>query len=225
VDQELERRLRELLDRQEIYDRLMRYLRGIDRNDGELVQDAFWPDALVDHGHSKFRGEGIGAYFADVSKHATVNQTHFVMNIVYELNGDLATTEAQALYIAETERNSVPYLFCRCIRYIDRWEKREGVWRVFHRTVVETWNKIDAIVERYPYDPGIIHARGDRRDPSYELFELTRRHERPPLELPDNAPQTEHAAHRADIAGFRAPAAAGVHTGVAGGSRENGDPR
>jgi SnoaL-like domain len=199
--------MRELFDRQEIYDRLMLYLRGIDRNDGELVQQTFWPDALVDHGHSRFRGEGIGEYFANVSKNTAVNQTHFVMNIVYEISGDLATTEAQHLYNAETERNGVAYLLSRCLRYIDQWERRDGTWRIFHRTVVEMWNKVDPIVERYPPNQRIIKARGDRADPSYELFELTRQQEKPPLELPDNAAQTTHAAHRTDVAGFRAPAA------------------
>ncbi len=204
MDTELEAQLRELIARKEIYDRLMRYTRGIDRNDGDLVQDTFWPDALVDHGHSKFRGEGIGAFFADVSKHATARQTHYIMNIVMEVHGDEAITEAQSLYTAETARNGVDYTINRVIRYIDRWERRDGVWRVFHRTVVETWNKLDQVVERFPADPGIIRATGGKDDPSYALFEACRTGSRPPLELPDNVANTEHAAHRTDVAGFKA---------------------
>jgi len=206
VNQELERRLRDLLDKEEIRDRLMRYARGIDRNDGDLVEDTFWPEALVDHGHSAFRGEGIGKFFADVSKHSTTNQVHFIMNLVIDLHGDEAVSEAQALYVAETERNHEPYLVNRAVRYIDRWERREGTWRVFHRTVAENWNKIDPIVERFPPHPGIIKTRPDRTDPSYKIFEMAANQERPSLELPDNEANTQHAAHRLDVAGFRAPA-------------------
>ena len=204
MDQALEARLEGLLDRQEIYDRLMKYIRGIDRNDGDLVQDTFWPDALVDHGHSKFRGEGIGEIFGDVSKHATRGQSHWIMGFVAEIHGDQAITEAPSLYVAETERNGVAYIWQRSIRYIDRWEKRDGVWRVFHRTVVESWNRIDPIVERFPPNPNMIMAGSGRDDRSYELFELTRKNEKPPLELPDNAPGTESAERRTDVAGFRA---------------------
>lgn len=212
MDQDLEGLLREVLERQkaiddrhQIYDRLMAYTRGIDRNDGALVQDTFWPDALVDHGHSKFRGEGIGEIFEEVSKHATRGQCHWIMNIVYEFHGDQAITEAQHLYQAEAERNDVPLTLTRALRYIDRWERREDVWRIFHRTVVETWNRVDPIVERYPPNPNMYLAGTDRNDVSYRLFELTRKNAKPDLELPGNESGTESAEHRTDAAGWRAP--------------------
>ncbi len=204
MDTDLETELRELIARKEIYDRLMGYARGIDRNDGDLVQDTFWPDALVDHGHSKFRGEGIGAFFAEVSRYGTARQTHYIANVVMEIHGDEAITEGQHLYYAETARNRVDYTLTRVLRYIDRWERRAGTWRVFHRTVAETWNKIDPVKERFPADPGIIRSRGDRDDPSYALIDACRRGERWSLEAPDNVANTEHAAHRTDGAGFRA---------------------
>lgn len=205
MDQELEQRLRVLLDRQEIYDRLMRYARGIDRNDGALVEDTFWPDALVDHGHSKFRGEDIGASFGDVSRTLSRGQIHYICNIVMEVHGDEAITEAQCIYVAETARNNVPWIVNRAVRYIDRWEKRDGEWRVFHRVVPETFNRIDPVIEKYPPHPGIIHAGLDKTDISYEMFERARTGARPSLDLPDNDANTEHAAHRLDDVGFRSP--------------------
>ena len=207
IDERLLERLQEVVDRQDIYDRLMRYLRGIDRNDGDLVQDVFWPDALVDHGHSAFRGEGIGPFFGDMSQHTTVHQVHHVTNIVFEHYGTEAITEAQAWYVAETERNNEPYLVHRSVRYIDRWDKRDGEWRIFHRTVPENWNMIQMVTEKYPAHPGIVHAQGDKTDISYELFRLARAGERPSLEAeaPDNRANRDHAQHRLDCAGFRAP--------------------
>jgi hypothetical protein len=215
MDQELESRLLVLLDKEAIRDRLMRYARGIDRNDGDLVQDAFWPDALADHGHSKFRGDTIGKFFADVSTHSTHHQVHYIANLIIEVYGDEAISEAQAWYVAETERNDVSYLINRSVRYIDRWEKRDGEWRIFHRTVPENWNKLDAIVERYPNPEGIVMAQPDKSDVSYQLFELARNGERPPLTYPDNPENWSHARERLDSAGFRLQAQAKSSNGKA----------
>jgi len=199
----VESRMLAIIDKEEIHDRLMRYARGIDRNDGALCQDAFWPDALVDHGHSKFKGESIGRLFDDVSKHNTHRQVHYIMNLVIELNGDLATSEAQSWYCAETERNEVAYLINRSIRYIDRWEKRDGEWRIFHRLVVENWNRVDAVAERVPNSEDIAKCKDDKTDPSYMMFELTRRGEKPPLEYPDSDKNYISASTRYDSGGFR----------------------
>jgi hypothetical protein len=205
---ELERRVQDLQDREAIRDRIMRYGRGIDRNDGQLVADTFWPDALVDHGHSKFSGDTIGDYFGTVSTATTHRQVHYMMNIVIDVNGDLAISETQAWYLAETSRNDVDYTINRSVRYIDRWERRNGEWRVFHRTVPETWNKLEAITERFPNPGGIVYAQPDTSDISYHLFELNRKGEKPPLERPDNEENWKHARERLDSAGFTLPSSA-----------------
>lgn len=176
---------------------------GIDRNDGDLCQDAFWPDALVDHGHSKFKGDAIGKLFSDVSKHNTHRQVHYIMNLVIELNGDLATSEAQSWYCAETERNMVPHLISRSIRYVDRWERRDGEWRIFHRQLIENWNRVDPVIERVPNSDTIEQCKDDKSDLSYLFFELTRKGEKPALEYPDSDKNYVSASTRYDSAGFQ----------------------
>lgn len=202
MDPKLEARLLLLLDKADIHDRLMRYARGIDRNDGELCQDAFWPDALLDHGHSKFKGDTVGELFSTVSKHSAHRQVHQITNLVIEINGDLATSEAQHWYTAETERNEVPYLLNRSLRYVDRWERRNGEWRIFHRTTIESWNKVDQILERIPNSQNNYLCKDDKSDLSYHLFELTRRGEKPPLEYPEVDANYKMASTRYNAGGF-----------------------
>src|ERR1700751_3953406 len=40
----------DLRDRQEIHDVYLRYMRGFDRNDRELLASAFWPDVQINYG-------------------------------------------------------------------------------------------------------------------------------------------------------------------------------
>jgi hypothetical protein len=41
-----EKKLQTLLDKQEIYELLCRYCRGVDRMDKELTMSCFWPGAI-----------------------------------------------------------------------------------------------------------------------------------------------------------------------------------
>ena len=51
MDAELERRLRDQLDREEIWRVMQNYGRGLDRLDFELVRSCYWDDAIEDHGN------------------------------------------------------------------------------------------------------------------------------------------------------------------------------
>ena len=46
MDAELERKLRELVDRQEIHQVMLKYARGLDRLDFELARSCYWGDAI-----------------------------------------------------------------------------------------------------------------------------------------------------------------------------------
>ena len=50
IDSTLEARLRELLDKQEIHEVLLRYCRGVDRCDRDMIAACYHPDAIDDHG-------------------------------------------------------------------------------------------------------------------------------------------------------------------------------
>ena len=49
MDNQLETRLRELIDRQDIWSLLLRYARGLDRLDRDLIRSCYWDDAIDDH--------------------------------------------------------------------------------------------------------------------------------------------------------------------------------
>ncbi len=139
-------------DRMEIQDCLFRYIRGVDRKNWDLVRSAYHTDAYDDHGNYK---GGIDGFIESlVKRHATIEQSmHVVGNMVIEFDGpDGALMET---YFITHQRISpeagdarLPYLRGTPIakdqavetevvgRYVDRLTRRDGVWRVAHRTVV-----------------------------------------------------------------------------------------
>ena len=52
-------------------------------------------------------------------------------------------------------------------RYIDRFERRGGEWKIAHRAVVHEWDKIEHLELAYPPDRFSEGIRGPE-DPSYE---------------------------------------------------------
>src|SRR5579862_5607031 len=84
-------KLREVIDRQEIHQALMRYCRGVDRADEALVNSAFHPGAIDDHGTPRPAPE----LAAGVTRPGGQRQLmHFMGNYVVELEGDTAFVES-----------------------------------------------------------------------------------------------------------------------------------
>ena len=141
-----------LQDRQDIQDCLFRYVRGVDRKNWNLVRSAYHADAYDDHGNYK---GGIDGFIESlVRRHATIEQSmHVVGNIVVEFDSpDGALMEA---YFVTYQRLSpsagdarLAYLRGASIgadqavetevvgRYVDRMIRKDGAWRIAHRTVV-----------------------------------------------------------------------------------------
>ena len=93
IDEKTERALRVLLDKQEIHEVLMRYCRGIDRCDAELLHSVYHPDATDDHGLFK----GKAADFIPWALKALTrddNTSHYIANELIEVDGDVAHCES-----------------------------------------------------------------------------------------------------------------------------------
>lgn len=120
-------------DRSEIHDCLLRYTRGVDRHDRELMLSAYWPDAFDEHGVA----EGYAADFVDwaIGWHGEYQTKHHhaISNHNVELDGDTAHAETYYLFWGENKEAPPQLSFGR---YVDRFEKREGEWRIAHRVCV-----------------------------------------------------------------------------------------
>jgi len=160
---DLEGAVRELKDRQEIYDCLVRYCRGMDRFDRDVLRSAYHPDALDDHGEFVGTVEGfIDYYFAYHTKyqHRTAHQ---LSNHSCEIDGDTAHCETYWTFSAINK--SEPVHTSGTGRYIDRLEKRDGKWRIAARICVVDSPSADP--ERASGRQSFAPTARDRSDPRY----------------------------------------------------------
>lgn len=130
--------LRELLDRTAIQDVLLRYARGVDRRDLDLVASCFTPDATYEGALA--RGTIADALARLRDRMARYDSTmHFIGNQLIEIRGDLANSETYAIaYHRLTEAGEVK-LFTVGVRYLDELTRDAGVWRIRRRVVKTEW--------------------------------------------------------------------------------------
>jgi SnoaL-like domain len=156
-----------LLDKHAIYEVLVRYCRGVDRCDEDLIRSAFHDDSYDDHGYWKGPGHELAGFLADRLRKANSATTHSVTNVLIEVDGDVARSEAQVH--ATLIRRGSDEVDVVGARYLDRFSRRAGIWRIDHRTVVLDWQQTQVWQDSTPQVPTEGFARGARspEDPSY----------------------------------------------------------
>lgn len=132
-----EARLQALLDRQDITDCLTRFSRGIDRLDRELFLSAFHEDAIIAAGPFVGNPSELADWsFAMHAEYQLLTQ-HNWFNHSCELGGNVAHTETYYLFVA---RNNDESVMLAGGRYVDRFEDRNGGWKIALRTNVIEWS-------------------------------------------------------------------------------------
>jgi hypothetical protein len=131
---QLEATCRHLSDREAIRDVLHRYCRGADRADLDLFKSCYWADGTDCHG---FFNGNAHAFCDFVIPHlAQIKAScHSITNTLIELDGNRAFVDSQcdALHIIPVDEGKFVFQQARC-HYLDVFEKRDGAWKILHRT-------------------------------------------------------------------------------------------
>lgn len=176
MDAELLARLQNLADRQDILDCLTRFSRGMDRFDRELFLSAFHPDATVAAG--VFVGIPATLYVWAESLHDQGQSAthHNLLNHTCDIQGDTAHTETYYLFVG---RNRDDSNWMAGGRYIDRLERRDGIWRIALRTNAIEWSGMVPSTPIPFADVPDINGNGaparSKEDPSYQRPLINRR--------------------------------------------------
>jgi hypothetical protein len=139
--EQLHAMVQEIQDREAIRDCLMRYARGVDRFDRELILSAFHPDFIDEHGKFVGTREEFADWALDQHTKTHLSTQHYLMNHRCELAGDTAHAETYFLFVG-MNRKGKP-LQMNGGRYVDRLEKRNGNWAIAYRELLRDWANLD----------------------------------------------------------------------------------
>jgi hypothetical protein len=120
-----------LVARHEILNALAIHSRGVDRADFNLLFAAYHPGATVEYGFYEGPAETLVAILAEAQK-GSLPTLHRTSNPWIKIAGDRAVSESYVMaYAEEPELQRLVFG-----RYLDRHERRDGEWRLTHRTYV-----------------------------------------------------------------------------------------
>jgi hypothetical protein len=158
-----------LAARQEITELIYRYCRSVDRLDVPLGHSIWHDDAIADYGADVYQGDGRGVIDHICAQHLhTLHHSHQVSNILIELDGDRAASEAYVTASLRVRRGAQLMQMTVWSRYVDRWSCRQGRWALDHRLAVRDFDEIREVVAMKEHDVG----RRDRSDPSYAALTM-----------------------------------------------------
>jgi hypothetical protein len=161
--EELRQEVRRQSDRQQIFDCLHRYSRGLDRLDPELLGSAYFPDGRDHHGPFRGTRDEFVPWAMEVMQPWNSSLHVLDLNNV-QIDGDSADSECYVLFTQRrTDGSAIDF---GGARYLDHLERRDGEWRITSRTAVYDWTAradVTSLVE----DDGHPPTSRDRSDPSY----------------------------------------------------------
>ncbi len=163
--------------RRDIFDVSKRYTRGADRHDKDLVRGAFWPEATVSFGSPMSRDEYVDWEEGVLAGYAA--HQHHVTGQTVEVEGDTAHVESYVIYFLVPRDRTVDEVGLASLghasttekthlgsgRYVERWERRNGEWKILVREYVEDLSLKGETVEQC--SEGRCLGTWDRNDLSY----------------------------------------------------------
>jgi hypothetical protein len=166
--EQLKQDVQYLKDRSDIYDCIARHARGHDRHDVALITSTYHDDGVDEHGYAVNPGPEYAAWANAQHAASSASHLHNITTHVCELDGDVANCESYVMVVLlGPDAKSTTIMNGR---YVDRLEKRDGVWRIaVRRSTVDAVIAGDASILSHPYfrQQGYIKGTRDHTDISY----------------------------------------------------------
>ena len=168
--------LEELEARTAIEECLKRFARAVDRQDWKAARACYHDDAFDDHGFFKGPPDAFLAHIAKLHEHQD-HSMHFNTNVLIEFSSkERALVETYVLvlqrYLAgapNVPAGSEGLRNLASARYLDRFEKRAGEWRVAHRTLVFGDIVAEPMNKPHRFPPEFTEQKHGVDDPLYTL--------------------------------------------------------
>ena len=144
----MQQKLQQLLDKQEMTELMYKFARALDRVDGELMKSTYWEDAIEEHQDPIFPD----LFFYNDNAHKFVEPAmegfkalkstqHRISNPLIEIDGDSAKGECYVWAYHVHEEDGVDKEGILGGRHHFHFERRDGVWKIKHRSTIFDWNQ------------------------------------------------------------------------------------
>ena len=146
---------------------VLRYCRGIDRMDRELVRSCYHADAVDSHGSFEGSVEEFLVWVWRLLGRYTMTM-HYVANQLVEPLGDgRARCESYGVAVHRTQGGAEQDNLTTGFRFVDDFECRDGEWRIARRVATTEWSRVDRDADRWVWPASFVTGRRDRSDPVY----------------------------------------------------------
>lgn len=169
-------KIERMLARDEIREVLARYARGVDRADGPLLKSCYHEDAIEEHGGA-YSGNAFAYVDGAIPRIERLGPMQHLLGTSHiEFDGDLAYVETYIWTFLRLRLESGDLDTFTGGRLIDRFERRDGAWKIAHRRTIFDWNRDTDSRQGWvngmfkPGTPGMLVGVKGRKDPSYERF-------------------------------------------------------
>ncbi|NUB45018.1 nuclear transport factor 2 family protein [Fertoebacter nigrum] len=165
-----------LRDEREIVRVIQTYARGSDRKDFAMMRSAYHDGAIDNHGPVNGDVDDFLRWSSGRQDHVA-SSLHLLGSPVIDIAGDVAVAETCCLLYhwisAGTGNPPLPaHTVTMACRYVDRFERRQGQWKIAHRTVA-----YDGIRREFrdvhgpePIAPGFTMGRRSKDDIIYRAL-------------------------------------------------------
>ncbi len=162
-----------VISRQEIADLTMAYSRGVDRADESLLKSIFHDDSVVVSGAFNGNGQDFATEICRIVRANYDSCFHSISNQWINVTGDTALGETYVIAVSTMDTDAGKSDLLTGGRYIDRFERRKGIWKFSERTFVSDWNRLDSSTRQMKegmYAPLDLQGSQGSDDPIYQFW-------------------------------------------------------
>lgn len=145
---------------------LTRYARAADRQDFDLIESCYHPDAEDDHGRYKGDLAGLMTYLRELAPNLR-DTFHMMSEPNVNVRGTRAWCETYTFYRRDLAGHPPVY---QGLRYLDYFEERDGEWRIARRMVVLDWEHAAGSEPAIPSGPEWLRGGQGNDDPATAFF-------------------------------------------------------
>jgi hypothetical protein len=167
--------VQEMLDEFALRKLVHAYCRAVDRGDFATLREPYHHDAVDAHGEVSTGSVTEFLKTLEASRPHIRSMQHNITTVNFVIDGGSAEGEIYTLATHTFDARSREVDVIVGGRYLDKYEKRDGVWKILERTIVTDWahvNDPSSVDFSHPITRGTLKGSPGADDPSQQFFSL-----------------------------------------------------